>query len=404
VIFATRNSRAAWHRRSNAVVLLYLAAGLAVASLQHRWLPDWLLVHVLLLGAATNAIVIWTAHFANTLLPAKARAASNVGWAPLATLNAGVVSVLVGVEREAAPVAVAGATLVVLVVTWHGIAMAAAVRRTRKARFGPVVRFYCAAAAALLAGASIGAALEVGVSAEWYWRLYAAHIQLNLFGWIALTVLGTQSAFWPMVLRTRMVTGADDAVRHALPLCAGGLATTVAGLLAGSRLVAAIGVCGYLLGALRALEPFVRTAMQRRPRSAAALMLSAAMCWLLAGLAADLGKVVAANVIAEFAAAVGHFVPWLVTGFVVQVLLGALTYLLPVVVGGGPKGGRRISALLDRYGVIRLLVFNVGTLVAAVSRGGVGMDIGWALVGVAILAFCAFAGVAIADQRRPAGD
>jgi len=404
VIFATRNSRATWHRRSNAVVLLYLCAGLAVAGLQRRWPPDWLLVHVLLLGAATNAIVIWTAHFTNTLLPAQARAASNVGWVPLAALNVGVVSVLVGAERDAAPLAVAGAALVVLVVTWHGIAMAAAVRRARKARFGPVVRFYCAAAAALLAGASIGAALEVGVSAEWYSRLYAAHIQLNIFGWIALTVLGTQSAFWPMVLRTRMVAGAETALRHALPLCAGGLATTVAGLLAGSRLVAAIGVCGYLLGALRALEPFARTAMQRRPGSPAALMLSAATCWFLAGLAADLGELVAAKTLSEFAAAISNFVPWLVAGFVVQVLLGALTYLLPVVVGGGPAGGRRMSALLDRYGIIRVLVFNVGTLIAAVSSGGFGMGIGWALVGVAILAFCALAGAAIVDQRRPAGD
>src|SRR6185437_2843955 len=119
--------------------------------------------------------------------------------------------------------------------------------------------------------------------------------------------------------------------------------------------------------ALRALEPFARTAMQRRPGSPAALMLSAATCWFLAGLAADLGELVAAKTLSEFAAAISNFVPWLVAGFVVQVLLRALTYLLPVVVGGGPAGGRRMSALLDRYGIIRVLVFNGGTLIAAVS-------------------------------------
>jgi nitrite reductase (NO-forming) len=395
VISATRSSRATWHRRSNAVVLLYACAALAVGAYQRAWPPDWLLVHLLLLGAVTNAIVIWTAHFTTTLLPGQPGASPKIAPVSLAVLNAGVVTALTGGERDSAPVAVAGAALVVLVVAWHGAAMAAAGRRAGRARFGPVVRFYCAAAAALLAGVSCGAALEVGVSSEWYSRLYAAHVELNIFGWIALTVLGTQAALWPMVLRTRMLAGAETALRHALPLCVGGLAVTVGGLLAGNRVVAVIGVCGYLLGASRTLEPFARTAMRRRPHSLAAFTLAAAVCWFLAGLAADLGKLVAAGNMAEFAGAVGNFVPWLMAGFVVQVLIGALTYLLPVVLGGGPTGGRRTSGLLDRYGVARLMVFNAGVLLVAVWSGGVVADIGWALVGLAVLAFCLLAGLAL---------
>jgi len=380
--------------------LAYLCAVLGVAVYERSWPPRWLLTHVFLLGAATNAIVIWTAHFTTTLLPAttRARVGSRVLPASLAVLNVGVVLVLVSVPHDTSSPVVVGAVLITSAVVARLVAMVSALSRARAARFGPVVRFYCAAAVALLLGVSAGVALEVGVPDRWYPRVYAVHVQLNVFGWIALTVLGTQAVFWPMVLRTRMVPGAEIAARHALPPCAGGLAVIVGGLLFGSRPTAAAGVCLYILGAIRGLEPFARTAVQRVPRSTAALMLAAAMCWFVAGLAADLGKLVAADDLGDFAVAVAGFVPWLVAGFVVQVVIGALTYLLPVVLGGGPLGGRRLSAALDRYGVARLAVFNIGVLLVATSDGGVATAIGWALVGFAIAVFCLLAATAIAPD------
>lgn len=397
----TRSGRAAWHRQANAVVLAYLCAMLGVAAYERSWPPRWLLTHVFLLGAATNAIVIWTAHFTTTLLPATTRARVGSSWvlpASLAVLNVGVLLVLVSAPHDTSPPVVVGAVLIASAVTARLVVMVSALSRARAARFGPVVRFYCAAAVALLLGVCAGVALEVGVPDRWYPRVYAVHVQLNVFGWIALTVLGTQAVFWPMVLRTRMVPGAEIAARHALPLCAAGLTVIVAGLLFGSRPTAAVGVCLYILGAIRGLEPFARTAVQRVPRSTAALMLAAAMCWFVGGLAADLGKLVAADNLADFAAAVADFVPWLVTGFVVQVVIGALTYLLPVVLGGGPLGGRRLSGALDRYGVVRLAVFNSGVLLVAASGGGVVTAIGWTLVGVAIVVFCLLAATAMTPE------
>jgi nitrite reductase (NO-forming) len=385
----------------NAVVLGYLCATLGVAAFERSWPPQWLLTHGLLLGAATNAIVIWTAHFTTTLLPATTRPRVRSGWVlpvSLAVLNVGVLLVLVSVPHDTLPTVVAGAAVITTAVVARLAAMVSALSRARAARFGPVVRFYCAAAVALLFAVSAGVALEVGVPDRWYPRVYAVHVQLNVFGWIALTVLGTQAVFWPMVLRTRMVRGAEIAASHALPLCVAGLAVIVAGLLAGSRPTAAAGVCFYILGAVRALEPFARTAVQRGPSSTAALMLAAAMCWFLGGLAADVGKLVAAKGLADFAAAVAGFVPWLLAGFVVQVVMGALTYLLPVVLGGGPLRGRRLSAALDRYGAVRVVAFNVGVLLVAASGSGVATAIGWSLVGVAIGVFCLFAATAIAPD------
>ncbi len=404
---ATRRGRAAWHRPANAIVVGYLCATLGVAAYQRSWPPPWLLAHVFLLGAATNAIVIWTAHFTTTLLRPPAREGTAARWGlpagwslpvDLAVLNIGVVVVLFSVPRDVSVGVIAGAALVALAIGARVGAMALAWRRAKAGRFAPVVRLYCAAAIALLFGIGAGAALAVGVPADWYVRVYAAHVELNVFGWIALTVLGTQAALWPMVLRTRMVSGAEVAASHALPLCAAGLAVIVAGLLAGSRVGAAVGVCLYILGAIRALEPFVRTAAQRFPRSPAALTLAAAMCWFLGGLGADLGKLVASSDLTDFAVAVSHFVPWLVAGFVVQVLLGALTYLLPVVLGGGPLGGRRLAAVLDRYGATRLAVFNAGVLIVAVSGGGVANAIGWAMTGAAVAAFCVLAAAAMAPE------
>ena len=401
---AKSGARAAWHRPANAIVLGYLGATIGVAASERAWPPSWLMTHVLLLGATTNAIVIWTAHFATTLLPAPARARATSDWQlpiALGVLNIGVLLVLTAAPHNMTPGVVVGAGLIAAAVAVRAGAMTATLWRAGAARFGPVVRFYVAAAVALLMGVAAGTAIEVGVPAAWYARVYATHVELNVFGWIAFTVLGTQAAFWPMVLRTRIVSGTELAAKHALPLCAAGLLITVGGLLSDSRIGAAVGICVYILGAIRALEPFARTAVQRAPRSPAALLLAAAMCWFVAGLAADLGKVVAARDLADFAAAVDGFTPWLVAGFVVQVVMGALTYLLPVVLGGGPLGGRRLSAVLDRFGLLRVTAFNVGVVLVAATRSGAPTVIGWSLAGVAVAGFCLAAAIAVLTSGRP---
>lgn len=398
-----RGARAAWHRPANAIVLVYLGATIGVAAYERSWPPPWLVIHVFLLGAATSAIVIWTAHFATTLLPAPARARTTSDWplpVVLGVLNIGVLLVLISTPHNVTPGVVIGAAMIAAAIVVRAVTLALALSRAKSSRFGPVVRFYVAAAVALVMGVAAGTALEIGVPSAWYARVYAAHVELNVFGWIALTVLGTQAAFWPMVLRTRIVSGTEIATSHALPICAAGLLTVVAGLLANSRAVAAVGIGLYILGAIRALEPFARTALQRAPRSPAALMLAGAMCWFLGGLAAELGKLAKAQDLAGFAAAVSDFVPWLVTGFVVQVLMGALSYLLPVVLGGGPLGGRRMSAVLDRYGVARVAGFNAGTLLLAATPDDVATAVGWSVVGLAVAVFCLLAAVAVVASTR----
>ena len=51
----------------------WLVAAVVIAGI-HRWLPDanWLMLHLVLLGALTHSILVWSFHFAQTLLRAPA--------------------------------------------------------------------------------------------------------------------------------------------------------------------------------------------------------------------------------------------------------------------------------------------------------------------------------------------
>jgi nitrite reductase (NO-forming) len=70
--------RAPRHLLVTAFVLAYLAAGGVTLLLGRRVAGGgWLALHLVLLGAATNAIVVWSEHFAAALLRAPR---SRSGW------------------------------------------------------------------------------------------------------------------------------------------------------------------------------------------------------------------------------------------------------------------------------------------------------------------------------------
>ena len=49
-------------------------------------------------------------------------------------------------------------------------------------------------------------------------------------------------------------------------------------------------------------------------------------------------------------------------GFGLQLLLGALSYLIPVVLGGGPGAVRAVQRQVDRWGVARIVCLNLAVL------------------------------------------
>jgi nitrite reductase (NO-forming) len=358
----------------------------------------WLALHLVLLGAATNAIVVWSEHFAAALLrarPASERAAT----VRVLALNLGILGVLGGVHTGRPALAAGGACLAGVVVLTHTLGLATRIGRALPGRLAGTVWFYVAAAAALLAGMGLGLWLAGGVagSADAYLAMRLAHVHLNVLGWVGLAVVGTQFTLWPTVLRTRMVPGLERAVRWSLPALAGGLAVAAAGLAGQRRAVALVGLAGYAAGLGIALVPFVRTARRRPPHTAASWMLGAGMAWLVVAVVGDLGALAASPRVADLDGRVARLVPVVVAGFALQTLTGALTYLLPVVFGRGAWGNRRLTGILELGWPLRVAAVNLGVLALV---AGVLPAAGWWLAGLGLGGFVPLAVVALAAGAR----
>jgi nitrite reductase (NO-forming) len=398
-VTARPTRRAPRKRLVAAFVLAYLAAGGVVLALGQR-VPGggWLALHLVLLGAATNAIVVWSEYFAAALLRAPP-ASERVAMVRALALNLGIVGVLVGVHTGRSGQAAAGACLAGLTVGGHALALAGRIARALPARLSQTVWFYVAAAAALLAGMGLGLWQAGGAagSADSHRALRLAHVHLNMLGWVGLAVVGTQFTLWPTVLRTRMVAGLELAIRWSLPPLAIGLAVAAAGLATQRRAVALAGLALYAAGLGVALVPFVRTARRRPPHTAASWMLGAGMVWLVVAVAGDLGALAASRRVVDLDGQLVRLVPVVVAGFALQTLTGALTYLLPVVFGRGAWGNRRLTAILELGWPLRVAAVNLGVLALV---AGLPPAVGWWLAGLGLDSFPPLAVAALAASTR----
>ncbi|UZN05105.1 multicopper oxidase domain-containing protein [Cellulomonas sp. S1-8] len=355
-------TRAGHHLRANALVLAWLVAA-AVAAVAHRWLPEagWLLVHLPLLGAVTTAILVWSQHFADTLLrhPAPRRALAR----RLGLHTAGALAVVVGHLASLTPVLVAGG----LAVAAAGVAQAVGITRQRRgalpSRFGHLAGAYVAAGLLLVPGVACGVAMAASAPApEPYARWYVAHVVLTLVGWVGVTVAGTLVVLWPTILHARIDDVAERSAARALVLLVAGTLVAAAGPATGLRAVTVLGLLVVLGGIALVSRVLVRQARTAPPVTFAAGSVAAAVVWWAASVA-TLGVVVA--VAPTWHDAVPHLsalAPATVAGFAAQVLVGALSYLLPVVLGGGPAVSRTVAAELDRSAVVRVVLLNGGLL------------------------------------------
>lgn len=369
---------------ANIVVLAWLAVSVALLvgnnALAH---PIWLPVHALLLGAATNAIVIWSGHFTTTLC----RVPDPPHWhlvAKLAGLNVGVVAALSGVAWNAEVLTGIGGAVVAAVGLAHGAELIAMKKRALSARFDYLVGFYLAAVVALLAGSATGAAMALGV-ARWYARLWTTHVHVMVYGWIGLTVVGTLFTLWPTTIREKITPRSFAMARRALPTLTAGLTVATVGLLAGSWWLAAAGLLGYALGvglAIAGLWP------GRSFTGPAAWMLVGATGWLGVAVAIEVVALSGARSVDVLPGFVEHtLLPLLAVGFVAQILLGALSQLLPILVANGPPVRKAVIAYLDQGWQLRVAAINAAVpLVAGPWRGPLPMA-GWVLAAVAVGSF-----------------
>ncbi|GAA2653918.1 hypothetical protein [Paractinoplanes durhamensis] len=361
----TLSDRASWHRRAGLLPAAYLAA-LVVLAVAHPLLPQWrwVAIHLLMLGAVTNAILVWSAHFTSAILrvPPPGRRRGEV--VRLVLLNAGVVAVLAGPPW----VGVGGAAAIFAAVLGHLRWLAARLRAALPARFAVTVHYYLAAAVALLAGIPAGAWMLV-VDDAGRSRVLLFHAHVNLLGWVMLTVLGTVLTLWPTVLRTRMDDAAVAAGRAALPVAIAGIALVAAGVLAWWSVLAVAGLAAFAAAVLVTACPAVRAARRKPPESFAAWSIAAGAGWLLVALAVDAVTLATAGGPDAAADRFGAALIPLLVGSVAQILLGALAYLLPMVLGGGPARVRERTAALDRHWPQRLAMTNTALAVFLLPVG-----------------------------------
>lgn len=352
-------SRRNWYLLTNAVVLTWIVLTVVAVTI-HRFVsqPMWLMVHVPLLGAVTAAILIWSQHFSDTLLRREAPAGRAGLGIRLGLHTVGAGLVVAGVLAASVPLVIVGASVVAAAILAHAVVLFLQLRRALPSRFGPLVRYYVAAAVVFLGGIAIGATMSAAGDPDLTDRLVTAHLVLNAYGWIGLTALGTLVLLFPTVLHARMADTADVGARFALPVLIAGLVVAASGPLLDLRLLVTLGMAMWIVGAARIGIEGWRQARSMPPGTFAGWSLAAAYCWV----------VVAAVCLAVIAALSPDWVTLresylmvlgpLVAGFAVQLLTGAMSYLLPVVALGSPAAAKAGAEVLDRGAAFRVTAFN----------------------------------------------
>jgi len=354
--------RARWLVRTNAVVVawLVLAAGVAVG---HRWVPSasWLMTHLLLLGGASTALLVWTAHFAQALGRRPLAGGTRLQAVRLVAHQVGAVAVIGGLLAGRSGVVGAGAALVGANALWHGAVLLPAARDALGSRLGWTTRFFVASALALPVGALLGWRM-VDAAGDVAARAYVGHVAVMLLGWVGLAVVGTLVTLWPTMLRVPLEDPAERAGRRALSLLAGGLAVVLASAATGVRPLAALGLAGYLAGLVVAWRPLVAQARRRPPDTFAAWSVGAGLAWLAGAVGVWAALVATAPTWAAAQARTGGLVAPLAAGFTGQVLLGSLAHLGPMALGGGPTAVRAARDVVERGRGARLVLANGGLL------------------------------------------
>jgi nitrite reductase (NO-forming) len=210
---------------------------------------------------------------------------------------------------------------------------------------------------------------------------------MNVLGFASLTVVGTLITLLPTVLRVRMPPWRGRAV---LVLFVAGLLVQLLGWDLGSTPVLAVGGALYAAGAVGVVTLLVATLrIDRafRPPVAAWHMI-AGIGWFVAGsllLAAALARGPSG-----FDTFRSTFLVAFVGGWLVQVLLGAWSYLLPMATPAHPDERRRSLAGLERAAPLQVAALNVGLVLLALR----GAELVGPAVGDAAVVLTALGGIA----------
>ncbi|HEY3293774.1 MAG TPA: hypothetical protein VGJ85_09150 [Candidatus Nanopelagicaceae bacterium] len=342
--------RADWHFRANALVIAYLLAALVSGVFQKgndNGTPAWLTIHLLLLGAVTNAIVTWSDHFVSALLWARSQNRTRQ-MAIISFLNVGILGVLFSVSKHIQWLVIASASVIGGVVVFYLIGMASLIKKSLNKKFKGVIAFYQFAGLMILVGIVFGA-IDASKTDEdvWQARLTLAHLHVNLLGWIGLTIIGTLVTLWPTVLRTQMHAEAISRAKLGLKFLMIGILGSMIGSLWDQPWILVIGMASYLVGTILALLPAALLLRRRIPDRSSSWMLFTGSIGLVVLLIADASIVLLERKPEKILDSLESHLFLVFTLWLLPILLGALTYLLPVVLGRGPAQNRKLESILN---------------------------------------------------------
>ena len=389
-----RRSTARVADRRVTIAGLLVSASFLAAAVVAAILPEsvrrgaWLPIHLALAGAAGTAVASVLPFFVAALSVAPPMSAIVRGGA-IGLIAGGAVAASLGVAGGMEPVALAGAIGYVA-----GIgSVAFAAFWPLRARRGPSRRLVVAAYGAALAQVAVGVGLVIAMLAgvppvvEVWSLLKPAHAWLNVFGFLSLVIATSLVHLAPTIAGTRIVP------RRSAGIALAGLVTgaplIALGFALGDDRVARVGAVAELLGALGLMAHALAAWHDRGGWTTdpgwhrlTGCSLLAAPAWFLVAVEMAAGRILWLGAVPE-AWSLGSLAAPLAVGWVVQVLIGAWSHLLPSI-GPGDMAAHAIHrARLGRAASWRVGALNLG--VALVTLGGA---LAWAAAVVIGLLVC----------------
>ncbi|MDO4887204.1 MAG: hypothetical protein Q3979_00625 [Actinomycetaceae bacterium] len=405
--------RSIWHRLTLSIQAAWALVLVAVLAL-NAVLPDarWYMIHTAGLGLIGSAILVWTWHFADALT--RRRQSQKAQLARLALMGAGAVQLgvaMAGVGRASEVLSLTGPTTIMAAMSWHLAALRKALSGGFLGRAAVTLRFHATGAAFLILGATFGMLLAVdatSVSMASLWRrvinlehdsVALAHSMCMTLGFVGLTILGTLVTFGPTVARARMAPRAVELSTRALPLLAGSVLAGAIAAIVGMGRLSGVFVFAWMLASLLVLVPVAQSWRGSMLSVGDGWFMGAAMSWILAAAGTWGYQLVASGTRGASPVSNVRFGMMIGAG-AVQMILGALTFLLPVVMGGGPARLRVTLERIEPSAAGRWFVINGGMLIAVLTPSdGVRRAV---LVVVVLAAAASFALVAVFSLRQRA--
>jgi nitrite reductase (NO-forming) len=402
---------------------LLVSAGFLAAAVAAALLPEsvrrgvWLPLHLALAGAAGTAVASVLPFFVAALSVAPPMNGIVRGGA-IGLVAGGAAAASLGMAAGIVPLAVMGG--LGYLAGLAGVAVAAfwPLRAGRGSRRPLVVAAYGAAIAQVALGVGLVIAMLAGVPpvVEGWALLKPAHAWLNVFGFLSLVIAATLIHLAPTVAGTRIAPRRSAMV--ALAGLVAGAPLVALGLALGDDRVARIGALAELLGAITLMAHALAIWHDRGTWTTdpgwhrlTSWSLLAAPAWFLVAVTLASGRILWFGAVPA-AWALGGIAAPLAVGWVVQVLIGAWSHLLPSIGPGDMAAHADQRASLGRGATGRVVALNLG--VVLVTLGGsfawtAGVVIGLVacagaiLTSLAIFLDAARAGrVAVASRRPPA--